>query len=57
MSLFTEALISLYLYILMCLTDFAILSEEIREYLALALVYTIGASILVNFIVLGYKAA
>jgi hypothetical protein len=55
MSLFTEALISLYLYILICLTDFATLSEEVRESLALTLVYTIGISIFVNFIVLGHK--
>ena len=57
MSLFTEALISLYLYILMCLTDFATLSEKVRESLALALVYTIGTSIFVNFIVLAFKAS
>lgn len=57
MSLFTEALISLYLYILMCLTDFTTISEKVRESLALALVYTIGTSIFVNFIVLAFKAS
>jgi hypothetical protein len=57
MSLYTEGLVSLYLYILMCLTDFATLNEQIRESLALILVYIIGASILVNIIVLGYKGS
>ncbi len=50
--IFTECIVSIYLYILMCLTDF--MGEiSIRELLALGLLAAIGLTILVNFVVMG----
>jgi hypothetical protein len=55
MTLFIELNISIYLYTLLCLTDF-MGKLEIRELLALALVSYIGLTILVNLILLGKRA-
>jgi hypothetical protein len=50
MSLFTETLVSFYLYLLLCLTDFMGNTNLIRDFLALALVSVIGFSVCVNLI-------
>jgi hypothetical protein len=50
MSLFTETLVSIYLYLLLCLTDFMGNTNLIRDFLALALVSVIGFSVFVNLI-------
>jgi hypothetical protein len=50
MSLFTETLVSIYLYLLLCLTDFMGNTNIIRDFLALALVSVIGFSVFVNLI-------
>jgi hypothetical protein len=50
MSLFTEGMVSVYLYLLLCLTNFSGQADLIREPLALMLVYAIGLSVLVNLL-------
>jgi hypothetical protein len=51
MSLFTEIIVSVYLYMLLCLTDFMGNAYLIREGLALTLVYVIGFAVLVNLLI------
>ncbi len=54
MSVFNELMISFYLYTLLCFTDF--MGElDIRDYLAIALVTSIGLTVLMNFILLGKR--
>jgi len=49
MSVFTELMISFYLYTLLCLTDF--MGEVyIRDSLSLAMVTSIGLTVLANLI-------
>jgi hypothetical protein len=57
MSLFTEIIVSVYLYMLLCLTDFMGNASMIRDAFALALVYIIGFAVFVNlmiFVKLGF---
>jgi hypothetical protein len=50
--IFTECMVSIYLYILMTLTDF--MGEiSIRENLALGCLAAIGLTVLANFVVMG----
>lgn len=51
MSLFTECIVSVYLYMLLCLTDFTGQGDLIREPLALTLVYVIGFAVFVNLMI------
>jgi hypothetical protein len=51
MSFFTETMVSLYLYLLLCLTDFSGQADLIREPLALMLVYVIAFTVLVNLLI------
>ena len=51
MSLFTECMVSVYLYLLLCLTDFSGQAHLIREPLALMLVYAIAFAVLVNLLI------
>jgi phosphatidylserine synthase len=51
MSLFTECMVSFYLYLLLCLTDFSGQADLIREPLALMLVYVIAFTVLVNLLI------
>ena len=55
MSLFTEIIVSIYLYILLCLTDFTATVSTFKDQLALALVCIIGLTVIVNLIVLVKK--
>ena len=41
-------MVSTYIYLLMCLTDFSGQASLLREPIALALVYVIGIAVLVN---------
>jgi uncharacterized membrane protein len=51
MSLFTEIIVSVYLYMLLCLTDFMGKASMIRDALALTLVYIIGFAVFVNLMI------
>jgi CBS domain containing-hemolysin-like protein len=51
MSLFTEIMVSIYLYLLLCLTDFMPNLSFIRDPLALALVSVIGFAVFINLLV------
>jgi hypothetical protein len=51
MSLFTEIMVSVYLYMLLCLTDFMGKASMIRDALALSLVSIIGFTVFVNLLV------
>lgn len=51
MSLFTEIIVSVYLYLLLCLTDFMGNASSIRDALALTLVYVIGFAVFVNLMI------
>jgi hypothetical protein len=51
MSLFTEIIVSIYLYLLLSLTDFTGQANILRDLIALALVYTIGIAVLVNIMI------
>ncbi len=50
MSLFTEIIVSIYLYLLLCLTDFMANLNFIRESLAIALVSVIGFAVFINLL-------
>ncbi len=51
MSLFTETVVSVYLYLLLCLTDFMGNANMIRDAIALSLVYMIGFAVFVNLMI------
>ena len=51
MSLFTEIMVSVYLYMLLCLTDFMGKASLIRDALALTLVYIIGFAVFINLMI------
>lgn len=51
MSLFTETIVSVYLYMLLCLTDFMGNANLIRDAIALTLVYIIGFAFLINLMI------
>ena len=51
MSLFTETVVSVYLYLLLCLTDFMGNANLIRDAIALTLVYIIGFAVFINLMI------
>jgi hypothetical protein len=51
MSLFTETVVSVYLYLLLCLTDFMGNANMMRDAIALTLVYMIGFAVFVNLMI------
>ena len=51
MSLFTEVMVSVYLYLLRCLTDLTGQAEKLRESVALMLVCVIALSVFVNLFI------
>ena len=55
LSLITESIVSIHLYILICFSEF-IESTFIRKHLPEALLYTIAFNILIDFIVFGKNA-
>ncbi len=53
MSLFTEFMVSIYLYLLLCLTDYMLDLSFIRDPLAMALVSVIAFAVFINLLVFG----
>jgi hypothetical protein len=51
MSLFTEIIVSLYLYLLLCLTDHTGKAHMLRDVIALYLVYSIALAVFVNIMI------